>query len=260
MHLRSLKHPRWLNPSFGTFVEPEGGTGAGGEGKGGGEQKTDVVAKAEHEKALAELKALKDADAKRQADLKKKSDEDAVKNGEAAKLLKDREAELEAERKRVASYQEREKSRVEKLFGALPKERQEALAKVRAKMDLETFAELLEAEPVAGATDGEGAGGEGENDKAVPPFAGAGRETERRDKSKFKPHPKALAMMENELMRDASIYDRLHMRAERDEETGQRVTVFSVPIRQMFTEMRRGAAPKLTIENAEARRLAAGRK
>jgi hypothetical protein len=250
MHIRQA---RWQNPErfFGLFIEAEGDKGAGGAGAG--DKQPETVSKAELDKALGELKKLQDADAGRVAAAKKKADEEAAASGKGAELAKQKEAELELERKKTATYEAREKARADKTLAALPKERQEALGKLREKMILEAFVELLEVEPVPrGEADGE--------DRSTPPFAGGSRDTGGRDKSKYKPHPRTVELMEDRLMRDASIFDRLSTRVEKDEETGQRVTMFTMPIRKQFAEMRRGEATKLTIENAEARRQATGKR
>lgn len=247
MHLRQA---RWQNPDrFGLFVEGDGGSagGAGGSGEGKVEEKKpDGVSKAEHDKAIAELKKFQDADAKRQADAKKKADQDAADNGKAADVLKQREAELEAAKARVAAFETREQARADKMLVALPKERQERLATFRDAMPLDKFVELLEAEPKSATS-------EEEDETTTPPFAGAGRDGGDRQVKEYKPLPKSLEVLEEimGLESDPSKAFKHLVRTQQSKavEDGEKPKrVFTTPVRKMFQQMKHGPTKHVEIQ------------
>lgn len=147
-----VKRPFWLNPNFAnrfngmvcSVEDPAGGAGAGGGAAAAGDADAKVKEIEARAKAAEEKAAKLEADAKKRADADKKAaDEKAVAEGKAAELLKTREAELEAERKRLADYDARDKAEADRLFGKLTAAEQESAKLIKDALPTARYLDYL---------------------------------------------------------------------------------------------------------------------
>jgi hypothetical protein len=94
----------------------------------------------------AELEKYRAAEAKRSEDAKKADDDKRVKDGEAQKLLAERQKDLEAANERAKKLEDSARARVEKQISVLPDEAKKRIALVKDALPLDKLSELVDSE------------------------------------------------------------------------------------------------------------------
>ena len=177
--------------------------------------------KAEHDAAQAALKARADED-------KKKADDEKVKQGQAAEVIKAKEAELASAAERIKAFEKQTLERAEGILSKLPKAAQEKLTKHKNAMSLDAWASLVEDEAVSLA---EAAG-------SAPFLGGHAGGGNKGDPNAYKPSNAAREILVDKLMKNEDSFKDL--RTVRDPEST--AVKFSSPINVFFAKMTKATA------------------